>query len=666
MAANPANCGACGTACAAGEVCARAPARSRARRGSPTARSCRDLQTERPTAARAARLRGRRGLRGRQVRRRPARRGSPTAAAPAATDRPTAPTAAPAARRARRARSARAARARVSCQAGLDRLRRQSAATPRPTARTAARAATPAPRARSARRARARSPARRGSPNCGGTCVDLRPTAANCGACGTACAAGEVCSGGACARHLPAGLTNCGGRLPRPHDRPRQLRRLRHRLRRRRGLLARHVRRHLPAGSPTAAASAATSRPTARTAAPAAPPAPPARSARAARARVTCRRGSPTAAAPAATCRPTPPTAAPAATPARRARSAPTAPARSPARRAHQVRRHLPRPHDRPGQLRRLRQRLRRGPGLQQRDLRAVLPGGAHQLRRHLPRPHDRPRQLRRLRHRLRRGPGLQRRDVRGLLPGGPHQLRRQLPRHHDGPRQLRRLRHGVPGGPVCARAAPARRRARRRSRCAAPRCVDPRRPANCGACGTVCAAPAASTATCLSSNCGSRATGARLRQQRHERLRGDLVIGRRQLRPCAPRNARPRPMRRRLLVGDLWHRPVRRRIAGFRQQREQRLRDSHHQRLQQLPLVRNDMRQRRRLLQRRVPAGDTACTFQEAEHPAYTTIARDVALCGGSYTNLISAPPARLAGTSAWSRSGRHASRRGRHRAAR
>ena len=46
-------------------------------------------------------------------------------------------------------------------------------------------------------------------------------------------------------------------------------------------------------------------------------------------------------------------------------------------------------------------------------------------------------------------------------------------------------------------------------------------------------------------------------------------------------------------------------------------------------------MRQRRRLLQRRVPAATTACTFQEAEHPAYTTIARDVALCGGSYTNL-------------------------------
>ncbi len=33
----------------------------------------------------------------------------------------------------------------------------------------------------------------------------------NCGACGSACAAAEVCTAGACALSCPAGLTNCSG-----------------------------------------------------------------------------------------------------------------------------------------------------------------------------------------------------------------------------------------------------------------------------------------------------------------------------------------------------------------------------------------------------------------------------------------------------------------------
>ena len=39
-----------------------------------------------------------------------------------------------------------------------------------------------------------------GQTDCGGgNCVDLATDAANCGACGNACAAGQVCFGGTCA-----------------------------------------------------------------------------------------------------------------------------------------------------------------------------------------------------------------------------------------------------------------------------------------------------------------------------------------------------------------------------------------------------------------------------------------------------------------------------------
>lgn len=46
---------------------------------------------------------------------------------------------------------------------------------------------------------------------CGDTCVDLDSDNLNCGACGTACAAGKVCSLGACAATCAPGLVACAG-----------------------------------------------------------------------------------------------------------------------------------------------------------------------------------------------------------------------------------------------------------------------------------------------------------------------------------------------------------------------------------------------------------------------------------------------------------------------
>ncbi len=47
--------------------------------------------------------------------------------------------------------------------------------------------------------------------DCDGTCVDTNVDPANCGACGTACAGGEVCSVGTCATQCGGGTTECGG-----------------------------------------------------------------------------------------------------------------------------------------------------------------------------------------------------------------------------------------------------------------------------------------------------------------------------------------------------------------------------------------------------------------------------------------------------------------------
>lgn len=45
---------------------------------------------------------------------------------------------------------------------------------------------------------------------CDGTCVDIQVDPANCGVCGTACAAGQVCSGGSCTATCGGRLTKCG------------------------------------------------------------------------------------------------------------------------------------------------------------------------------------------------------------------------------------------------------------------------------------------------------------------------------------------------------------------------------------------------------------------------------------------------------------------------
>jgi hypothetical protein len=50
-----------------------------------------------------------------------------------------------------------------------------------------------------------------GLDDCSGTCANLMSDTANCGACGTACAAGEVCSNGQCALSCQQGLDDCSG-----------------------------------------------------------------------------------------------------------------------------------------------------------------------------------------------------------------------------------------------------------------------------------------------------------------------------------------------------------------------------------------------------------------------------------------------------------------------
>jgi len=50
-----------------------------------------------------------------------------------------------------------------------------------------------------------------GSVECAGTCVNLASDGMNCGACGTACAAGQACAAGACVLSCQAGLTSCAG-----------------------------------------------------------------------------------------------------------------------------------------------------------------------------------------------------------------------------------------------------------------------------------------------------------------------------------------------------------------------------------------------------------------------------------------------------------------------
>ena len=50
-----------------------------------------------------------------------------------------------------------------------------------------------------------------GLSECSGACTNVKADAANCGACGTTCGASEVCSNGACAANCQPGLTDCVG-----------------------------------------------------------------------------------------------------------------------------------------------------------------------------------------------------------------------------------------------------------------------------------------------------------------------------------------------------------------------------------------------------------------------------------------------------------------------
>ncbi|HEX7604951.1 MAG TPA: hypothetical protein VF316_25200, partial [Polyangiaceae bacterium] len=49
-----------------------------------------------------------------------------------------------------------------------------------------------------------------GTIKCGDLCIDTKADSANCGACGTTCTGGQVCSKGACAGTCGSGLAQCG------------------------------------------------------------------------------------------------------------------------------------------------------------------------------------------------------------------------------------------------------------------------------------------------------------------------------------------------------------------------------------------------------------------------------------------------------------------------
>ncbi len=128
--------------------------------------------------------------------------------------------------------------------------------------------------------------------------------------------------------------------------------------------------------------------------------------------------------------------------------------------RARGLRRQVRRPVDGPGLLRRERDVCgRRGgagvrsrAGVQRRDLRAVVPGGAGGLWRHVHRPVDGPDLLRRRcglrgRHGLRRWLRLHRRGLRPELPGGRADLRRQVRRPLSGDRWAVRQSGRTRGG---------------------------------------------------------------------------------------------------------------------------------------------------------------------------------------------------------------------------
>ena len=94
-------------------------------------------------------------------------------------------------------------------------------------------------------RARIRRSCGAGSQECGGVCTVVGRDPENCGACGTKCATGQVCSQGACALELRRRHHQVRRSLHRHEGRQRQLRRLRHQVRGRAGLFGGRVRGHL-------------------------------------------------------------------------------------------------------------------------------------------------------------------------------------------------------------------------------------------------------------------------------------------------------------------------------------------------------------------------------------------------------------------------------------
>jgi hypothetical protein len=50
-----------------------------------------------------------------------------------------------------------------------------------------------------------------GTTNCSGKCVDVKIDALNCGLCGKACTAGQICNNGTCQLLCSGGTTNCNG-----------------------------------------------------------------------------------------------------------------------------------------------------------------------------------------------------------------------------------------------------------------------------------------------------------------------------------------------------------------------------------------------------------------------------------------------------------------------
>jgi hypothetical protein len=227
------HCGACGNACGQDQVCSNGMCTFMCT-GSATEcmraggeRYCADVQSDRTKHVRDLLRDGTHRLHGRR----------------AATCRATARTAARAATTCAAGRSARG-RCVVSCP-GLRPTAPARAATCRATAPTAAPAAW----------------LRRGQVCSAGVCVtscatgqtDCRARAAtprataHCGTCGMRCPAGSSARAAPARRSCGAGLTNCNGVCRNP-DRPRELRRLRHGLRRGAGVLRGHVRDQLLRG----------------------------------------------------------------------------------------------------------------------------------------------------------------------------------------------------------------------------------------------------------------------------------------------------------------------------------------------------------------------------------------------------------------------------------